>query len=152
VKSKLLNLITGSEIHKGILTIVLSTIIFSCNKKDGVDPVRDDTKEILLAGSEKKTWLIISSKKNDVEWLPECVKDDDWIFARDNQFTRNSTNISCSNGIPDNDQSGWFFENNETWLTFGGGTYEITSLTEEKMILTFPASNGDTYIDTWVKK
>lgn len=152
MKNKLFKFITENKIHQRIFTIILATLIFSCNKEDEIAPVKDDTNEILLAGSEKKTWLIISSQKNGVEWLPECMKDDDWIFTRKNQFSRNSTDLSCSNGIPDSDQSTWSFGNNETWLTFGGGTYEITSLSEEKMILTFPKSNGDTFVDTWVKK
>ncbi|RED92028.1 hypothetical protein [Marinoscillum furvescens] len=135
--------------------IVFTTLIIGCNQEDEVDPVtpeKDDTNEILLAGSEKKTWLIVSSKKNGVEWLPECMKDDDWEFTRSYNFSRNSTSMSCSNGIPDSQISSWSFGNYGTWLTFGGGTYEIITLTEAKMVLTFPKPNGDVLVDTWVKK
>lgn len=141
-----------SLIYLNIVIIALATSTIGCNQDDEVVPVTDDTNEILLAGTEKKTWLIISSKKNGVEWLPECMEDDDWEFTRNNQFSRNSTSLSCSNGIPDSDSSTWSFSNNETLLTFGGGTYEITFLKENKMVLTFPKSNGDTFVDTWVKK
>lgn len=132
-----------------IIVVMLTT---SCNKEDEVVPSDEDTKEFLLAGSSEKTWKIISSTRNDFERLPECIEDDDWIFKREYTFYRNTTNLPCSNGIPDNEWSSWYFSIDEAWLTFGGGTFKIKLLTEEEMVLSYSIPNRVTYVDTYTKK
>lgn len=134
------------------LNVIIFIIFMAGCGKEEVAPKIDDKNELLLAGEESKTWLIVSSKKNGVEWLPECMEDDDWIFTRTGRFSRTSTSLSCTNGIRDKVISKWAFANKQKWLYFDNGTYEIVSLSEHEMVLYFPNPDGDSYLDTWIKK
>ena len=147
-RMKNLGLLTTGHYHviAGVITLLT---FFACSK--GNDPSKEQINEKLLAGSDSKTWLIISSTVNGTENLLDCVKDDYWTFKITKQVTREDQTTPCTNGFPNSQASSWNFGNDGGWLTFFGGTYEIISITENEMKLEFPSA-GKTYIDTFVKK
>ncbi|HEY0744455.1 MAG TPA: hypothetical protein VGD40_23475 [Chryseosolibacter sp.] len=145
---KNLGLVKTGQYHVTLYVITL-LILFACSKDN--DPSREEINEKLLAGSDSKTWLIISSTVNGTESLLDCVTDDYWTFKRTQQVTRQDQTTPCTNGFPNSQSSSWNFGDDGGWLTFFGGTYEIVSITENEMKLKFPSA-GKTYIDTFVKK
>lgn len=129
--------------------LLVAQVLYTCDKENG--PSKEEINEKLLAGTDSKTWRIVSSTLNGTETLIDCVRDDDWIFKRSKQVTRQDSTTPCTNGFPNSQVSSWRFDNDASWLTFFGGTYEIVSLTENEMKLKFPGSRG-TFIDSFVKK
>ncbi|MEJ1241047.1 lipocalin family protein [Chryseolinea sp. T2] len=146
---KVLRLLKATGFY-AVLSLIISLTLTACDKDDD-EPSREEIVEQLIAGSDSKTWLIVSSTISGTETLSDCVKDDHWTFKRTRQVSRQNQSNTCTDGFPDKENSNWNIENDGKWLTFFDGTYEILSLTETEMKLQFPTARG-TYIDTFVSK
>lgn len=105
----------------------------------------------LLAGKDRKTWHIVSATYNDIEYLPDCVKDDDWVFERLKRVSRRNTSESCEVWLSNIEEASWTMNNEGSRLSFFGVTFKIVTLTENDMVLEF-VKDGNTHIHTFRKK
>jgi hypothetical protein len=132
---------------KALVCFGLMILSVSCAKEE---LSQEEINTRLLAGSERKIWLHESITIDGIEYVVPCVQDDHWTFAANKRVSRQSFTGSCPN-LSSYETSIWYFNNHGKWLFFLGGTYEIVSLTETELVLSFEW-NGSDIIDKFKKK
>jgi hypothetical protein len=132
---------------KGLILVLLTTIIFSCEKE------KDLTKTEIIT---QKPWKLTAKTINPAIDYPgigiisdffalynDCSKDDIWVFKSTGSYTMEEGATKCNTTDPTVwDMGTWTFNSDETVLTtasniYGLSEYDIVELTTAALKLRY---------------
>jgi len=109
------------------LILVLSTTLLSCSKDD-----EQFKRDALTTGTWKLTVSETDYNKDGVyeedtyAILDSCIKDNIYTFQADGSEIIDDGSTKCD--YPQIMTSSWSFNDNQTWIEFGGVNYQIEEL------------------------
>ncbi len=124
-----------------VIAVITALLIGSCkkDKENNNSTVNVSEKTKLITGGGAKGWLFVSAKKDNVETLENCQKDNLYVYKTDKSLIVDEGATKCAANDPQVIAATWSFNTAEDSVSYNlAGSiekYKIVVLTEKDMQL-----------------